>query len=86
MLKAQSITTGKYVAIKCMKNHFDSIDQVRKRAFFPKIMWNPSYYAILNILIGEQPTRNTSSSQIITLSAYYKASGSAIVNFRFEEK
>ena len=28
MLKAQSIKTGKYVAIKCMKNHFDSIDQV----------------------------------------------------------
>ena len=28
VLKAQSIKTGKYVAIKCMKNHFDSIDQV----------------------------------------------------------
>lgn len=28
VLKAQSIKTGKYVAIKCMKNHFDSIEQV----------------------------------------------------------
>jgi renal tumor antigen len=28
VLKAQSIKNGKYVAIKCMKNHFDSIDQV----------------------------------------------------------
>ena len=28
MLKAQSIKTGKYVAIKCMKNHFDTIEQV----------------------------------------------------------
>ena len=25
VLKAQSIKTGKYVAIKCMKSHFDSI-------------------------------------------------------------
>jgi len=29
VLKAQSIKTGKYVAIKCMKNHFDTIEQVR---------------------------------------------------------
>ena len=28
VLKAQSIKTGKYVAIKCMKAHFESIDQV----------------------------------------------------------
>jgi renal tumor antigen len=28
VLKAQSIKTGKYLAIKCMKNTFDSIDQV----------------------------------------------------------
>lgn len=29
VLKAQSIKTGKYVAIKCMKNHFDTIEQVK---------------------------------------------------------
>ena len=29
VLKAQSIKNGKYFAIKCMKNHFDSIEQVR---------------------------------------------------------
>lgn len=34
VLKAQSIKTGKYVAIKCMKNHFESIEQVRKTALF----------------------------------------------------
>lgn len=30
VLKAQSIKTGKYVAIKCMKSHFDSIEQVSR--------------------------------------------------------
>lgn len=30
VLKAQYIKNGKYVAIKCMKNHFESLDQVRK--------------------------------------------------------
>lgn len=29
VLKAQNIKDGKYHAIKCMKNRFDSIDQVR---------------------------------------------------------
>jgi renal tumor antigen len=28
VLKAQCIKNSKYVAIKCMKNHFDSLDQV----------------------------------------------------------
>ena len=28
VLKAQSLQTGEYVAIKCMKNHFGSIEQV----------------------------------------------------------
>ena len=28
VLKAQSIKSGRYVAIKCMKNHFDSLEQV----------------------------------------------------------
>jgi serine/threonine protein kinase len=28
VLKAQCIKNGKYVAIKCMKNHFDSLGQV----------------------------------------------------------
>ncbi len=28
VLKAQSTKNGQYLAIKCMKNHFDSIDQV----------------------------------------------------------
>ena len=34
VLKAQSIKTGKYVAIKCMKNHFETIEQVSP---FPRL-------------------------------------------------
>lgn len=30
VLKAQCIKNGKYVAIKCMKNHFDSLEQARE--------------------------------------------------------
>ena len=30
VLKAQNVKDGKYYAIKCMKNRFDSIDQVSK--------------------------------------------------------
>lgn len=33
VLKAQYIKNGKYVAIKCMKNHFESLDQVRWSCF-----------------------------------------------------
>ena len=29
VLKAQNVKDGKYHAIKCMKNRFESIDQVR---------------------------------------------------------
>ena len=36
VLKAQNVKDGKYHAIKCMKNHFDSIDQVR--SFFPVLV------------------------------------------------
>lgn len=32
VLKAQNVKDGKYYAIKCMKNRFDSIDQVSERA------------------------------------------------------
>jgi serine/threonine protein kinase len=49
VLKAQSIKTGKYVAIKCMKQHYENIDQV-------------NYYSLHLIImamhIGQRPERN----------------------------
>ena len=59
VLKAQSIKTGKYVAIKCMKAHFYNIDQV---IFIP-----------LNLL-GEQSTRDPGFEKTITASQYYYTS------------
>ena len=32
VLKAQNVKDGKYHAIKCMKNRFESIDQVKQRS------------------------------------------------------
>lgn len=29
VLKAQSVKDGKYVAVKCMKKHFDTLEQAR---------------------------------------------------------
>ena len=35
VFKAQSVKTGRYTAIKCMKSKFDSIEQVRSSAARP---------------------------------------------------
>ena len=47
VLKAQNVKDGKYRAIKCMKNSFDSIDQVIntviiERSRYPLIIYNLS--------------------------------------------
>lgn len=34
VLKAQNVNDGNYHAIKCMKNRFESIDQVINKIFF----------------------------------------------------
>jgi serine/threonine protein kinase len=58
VLKAQSIKTGKYVAIKCMKNHFDTIEQVRVFEFNVK---------------GKQFERNLSVKEALTSPSDYQA-------------
>ena len=49
VLKAQNVKDGKYHAIKCMKNRFDSIDQVKRRM---RNMYQTSGLSYVN-LIGE---------------------------------
>mmetsp|Transcript_20325 Transcript_20325/g.60413 ORF Transcript_20325/g.60413 Transcript_20325/m.60413 type:complete len:514 (-) Transcript_20325:855-2396(-) len=58
VLKAQCIKTGKYVAIKCMKNHFDSLDQVnnlREIQALRRLSPNGGIVALLEALY-DQPT------------------------------
>jgi renal tumor antigen len=53
VLKAQSIRTGKYVAIKCMKNHFNSIEQVnslREIQALRRLSPHPQIITLLEIL------------------------------------
>ena len=41
VFKAQSVKTGRYTAIKCMKNKFDSIEQVRASAVTLRLVGAP---------------------------------------------
>ena len=59
VLKAQSIKNGKYLAIKCMKNHFDSIDQVnnlREIQALRRLSPHPNIIKLYEVLY-DQPTR-----------------------------
>ncbi|WIA11475.1 hypothetical protein OEZ85_011589 [Tetradesmus obliquus] len=58
VLKAQCIKNGKYVAIKCMKNHFDSLDQVnnlREIQALRRLSPHPHIIQLLEVLY-DQPT------------------------------
>mmetsp|Transcript_30724 Transcript_30724/g.59272 ORF Transcript_30724/g.59272 Transcript_30724/m.59272 type:complete len:489 (-) Transcript_30724:569-2035(-) len=58
VLKAQCIKNGKYVAIKCMKNHFDSLDQVnnlREIQALRRLSPHPNIIKLLEVLY-DQPT------------------------------
>jgi renal tumor antigen len=53
VIKAQSIRTGKYVAIKCMKKHFNSIEQVnnlREIQALRKLSPHPHIVKLIEIL------------------------------------
>jgi renal tumor antigen len=59
VLKAQGIKNGKYVAIKCMKNHFDSLDQVnnlREIQALRRLSPHPGIIKLCEVLY-DQPTR-----------------------------
>ena len=58
VLKAQCIKNGKYVAIKCMKNHFDSLDQVnnlREIQALRRLSLHSNIIKLLEVLY-DQPT------------------------------
>jgi len=58
VLKAQCIKNGKYMAIKCMKNHFDSLDQVnnlREIQALRRLSPHPGVIKLAEVLY-DQPT------------------------------
>ncbi|CAJ1336797.1 unnamed protein product, partial [Effrenium voratum] len=60
VLKAQSIKSGKHVAIKCMKNTFDSIDQVnnlREIQALRRLAGHPNIIKLHEILYDEPTGR-----------------------------
>mmetsp|Transcript_22464 Transcript_22464/g.72930 ORF Transcript_22464/g.72930 Transcript_22464/m.72930 type:complete len:501 (+) Transcript_22464:66-1568(+) len=58
VLKAQCIKNGKYVAIKCMKNHFDSLDQVNNLREIQALRRLSPHQNIIKLLevLYDQPT------------------------------
>ena len=58
VLKAQNLKNGKYMAIKCMKNHFDSLEQVnnlREIQALRRLSPNPGIITLYEVLY-DQPT------------------------------
>jgi renal tumor antigen len=60
VLKAQSLRNGQNVAIKCMKSHFDSIDQVnnlREIKALQRLYPHPHIIQLIEILYDEPTGR-----------------------------
>mmetsp|Transcript_10571 Transcript_10571/g.20355 ORF Transcript_10571/g.20355 Transcript_10571/m.20355 type:complete len:397 (-) Transcript_10571:1616-2806(-) len=73
VLKAQSIKTGKYVAIKCMKTHFNSIDQVnnlREIQALRRLSPHPHVVKLLEILYDEPTGRLALVFELMDLNLY----------------
>jgi len=73
VLKAQSIKTGKYVAIKCMKNHFNSLEQVnnlREIQALRRLSPHPHIVKLLEILYDEPTGRLGLVFELMDLNLY----------------
>ncbi|CAG9311959.1 LF4_2 [Blepharisma stoltei] len=73
VLKAQSIKTGKYVAIKCMKNHFTSLEQVnnlREIQALRRLSPHPHIVKLLEILYDEPTGRLALVFELLDLNLY----------------
>ena len=58
VLKGQSIKTWKYVAIKCMKDHFHSIDKVKNLREIQALKWLTPHPHIVRLheVLYDEPT------------------------------
>eukprot|EP00742_Colponemidia_sp_Colp-10_P000619 GILJ01000677.1.p1 GENE.GILJ01000677.1~~GILJ01000677.1.p1 ORF type:complete len:552 (+),score=78.06 GILJ01000677.1:158-1813(+) len=73
VIKSQSIKTGKYCAIKCMKNHFDSIDQVnnlREIQALRRLSPHPNIIKLLEVLYDEPTGRLALVFELMDMNMY----------------
>ena len=73
VLKAQSIKTGKYVAIKCMKNHFDTIEQVnnlREIQALRRLSPHPQIIKLYEVLYDEPTGRLALVFELMDMNMY----------------
>lgn len=73
VLKAQSIKTGKYVAIKCMKNHFESIEQVnnlREIQALRRLSPHPQIIKLYEVLYDEPTGRLALVFELMEMNMY----------------
>ncbi|CAK0876056.1 unnamed protein product [Prorocentrum cordatum] len=78
VLKAQSIKTGKHVAIKCMKNHFDSIDQVnnlREIQALRRLAGHPNIIKLNEVLYDEPTGRLALVFELMEMNFYEAIKG-----------
>jgi renal tumor antigen len=72
-LKAQSIKTGKFVAIKCMKSHFNSLEQVnnlREIQALRRLSPHPHIVKLIEILYDEPTGRLALVFELMDLNLY----------------
>jgi len=73
VLKAQSIKSGKYVAIKCMKNHFDTIEQVnnlREIQALRRLSPHPQIIKLYEVLYDEPTGRLALVFELMDMNMY----------------
>jgi len=78
VLKAQSIKSGKQFAIKCMKNHFDSIDQVnnlREIQALKRIAGHPNIIKLHEVLYDEPTGRLALVFELMDMNLYEAIKG-----------
>jgi renal tumor antigen len=78
VLKAQSIKSGKHVAIKCMKNHFDSIEQVnnlREIQALRRLAGHPNIIKLSEVLYDEPTGRLALVFELMDMNLYEAIKG-----------
>jgi len=78
VLKAQSIKNGKNVAIKCMKNSFDSIEQVnnlREIQALRRLAGHPNIIKLAEVLYDEPTGRLALVFELMEMNLYEAIKG-----------